>query len=556
MNQSIGLLMVEEGLLSAESLERALVRKEREGGSLALNLVLEGAIDEQSLASFYASRYSLSQVGEDTLDEVNADTFALVPLEIIYDSGILPLALQDETHLAVGLVDPTDRGLIAEATFFSGYTLVQHLITVSQMARYFAMLSGNPWRIGSAEAEALSRAAKPADNKAAADSLLEQTVALEDRLESALEASLDEVYHPNQPLEIAPEHQAEADAAANSPDLRTSGAFFIADRAAEGVSRIQIEAPPAPGPRPPALVVGVDQFQQEHGQTAEHDAIHETDVQPANPFVRVDITQQMAANISLGDGQESPATLIPRVLEGEADTDTGKMKVLGINLDLTSKSDDFETIQPVIETRQRAFGHRPKTAVPSIARRRKGLDISKNCYLLTLLSKNLGPEDADAVSAVRDLSTRLGEVRGRDELGDAIIDGLSSVYDSVAVMTLNGPRAVVWRCATGDEEATNKAVGQTVELESGGVFHRIAENRQFFLGPLPLESPVRDVLDNHHIHDVLVAPVELRGKTILLLYLDGGKKMPSPGTAIEHLLVDIAKGLERVILLRKRGRRK
>ncbi|MCA9565786.1 MAG: hypothetical protein KC561_19955, partial [Myxococcales bacterium] len=76
-------------------------------------------------------------------------------------------------------------------------------------------------------------------------------------------------------------------------------------------------------------------------------------------------------------------------------------------------------------------------------------------------------------------------------------------------------------------------------------------------GPLPLSSDLRVKLNVTHDKNVLVAPVELRSKTILMLYLDNGEsEFTSPGRSLERLLVDISKALERVILMRKRGRRK
>ena len=545
MAQSIGLLMVREGLLTRESLERALQRKEREGGSLALNLVLEGAVDEGRLSEFYRDRYQLPVAEEIQLQSVDDVTFSLIPLEIIYDSGIIPLFLPDEENLAVGLVDPTDRGLIAEATFFSGYNLHQHLITVSQMARHFARLAKQHWKIGAAEAEALARAAVDVPDSATED-LLEQADVLESRLEAALEADLDEIYHPNAPLEIAPEFAGE--------NLTQTGSFLITDRAAEGVSRIHLQPPSEIESAEKPVIVDAAEFQRELGDADEYTAVSDDAVAEENPFLEVEITQQVA----LGIGLDESVDIEPqRILEGEADTDKGTVRVLGINLDQIARSGDFSSPYPVISTRVSQFGDRPKTAVPTMPSLQAiPKDVNVNCHLLTLLGEKLGVADLEVAEAVTQICQRALEVTERDRLGDAIVQGLAPFFKSVAVMTLNGPRGVLWRCMR-DGKPANELIGKTAEIQEGGVLHRIATERKFYFGALPIDCAVRDVTQNKHLNRVFLAPIELRGKTILMLYLDpGSAEFRSPGSSIEKLLVDVSKGLERVILMRKRGRRK
>lgn len=547
MAQSVGLLMVEEGLLSREALERAVSRKERDGGSLALNLVLEGAVDEGTLVHFYAERYSLPTADESQLQNIDDETFSLIPLEIAYDSGIIALYCQDETHLAVGLVDPSDRGLIAEATFFSGYTLVQHLITVSQMARHFARLTKQPWKIAAAEAEALARQSVPPQQ--AVHGLLEQTEAIDQHLEAALEADLDEVYYPNQPLDFGDGRQE---------DVSSTGQFLITDDAAEGVSRIHIQAPEEGEQGTSPVVVDMHEFQQEHGDTDEYLAVSETATasSPANPFRRADITKQVAVSMGLGE-QDPAAEESPKVIEGHAETATGRVTVLGVNLDVNRTTGEHKAMVPVVSSRRSQFGERPKTSVPSVpVQGPLSSDVAKSCRLLTLLGTTLGADDPLVAGIVKGISVALNEVKERDQLGDAVVRGLGSVYQTAALMTLNGPRAVIWR-AVDKGKPSEALAGTTITLRAGGVLHRIAQERQFFFGPLPAESNLREAVDNPHAHPVLVAPIELRGKTIILLYIDAGSSdFPSPGPAVEKLLVDISKGLERVILLRKRGRRK
>ena len=181
----------------------------------------------------------------------------------------------------------------------------------------------------------------------------------------------------------------------------------------------------------------------------------------------------------------------------------------------------------------------------------------EHVHLLTRLGDVLGEANPSVAASLGQISAQLASVRHRDALGEAVVNGLSDWYDQVAVMTLNGPRAVLWRCSRAG--APNEAlVGRAVDIVEGGVMARATQERVFYYGPLPAASKLRDGLGITHGRSVLVAPIDMRGKTILLLALDPGAGAPwrSPGSHLERLLVDLAKGLERVILLRRRGRRK
>ncbi len=135
--------------MSAESLEQALRLKERQGGSLALNLVLTGAVDDEVLAAFYEERFRMPRLTEAELVEVGAEALKVLPSEIIYDCGILPIRpLGDEGgRMLVGVLDPMEPEELEEASFFAGLDLVPRLMTVGQLARHHLRLTGRRWRI-------------------------------------------------------------------------------------------------------------------------------------------------------------------------------------------------------------------------------------------------------------------------------------------------------------------------------------------------------------------------------------------------------------------------
>ncbi len=143
-------ILVQRGLLSAEALEQAVRLKERQGGSLAVNLVITGAIDDQTLSSFYRERYRLEPLGEDEISAVVLRTFRIIPVEIIYDFGLFPVRIEGVEgmeRLVVGMIDPSEPEVLEEASFFAALELVPKLMTIGQMARHYARLTGKRWKV-------------------------------------------------------------------------------------------------------------------------------------------------------------------------------------------------------------------------------------------------------------------------------------------------------------------------------------------------------------------------------------------------------------------------
>jgi hypothetical protein len=438
--------------------------------------------------------------------------------------------------------------LIAEATFFSGYKLQQRLITVSQMARHFSRLARQPWKLSVADAQSLGQApvVKPEIAKQV-DALLEQTSGMEVHLEEALAASLDEVY-------------GEGEAYVDTGPVLVSGVvedavmatqesvkILLPRDAAESVSRVVMEAAAEPKPEPEPVKVKLNK--------ATPSPLPEAEPRPAkkaNPFAKRSVTDKMIAL-----GLAKPKKKTKRVVAGRVRTKTGPVKVLGITLEKTEPDPLIIDPVAVVTPSVSQFRSRPKTAVPARPSQAPLDQASRrNFRLLTRLRDMFGEADDGVALAIEAVSDDLAKATERDSLGQATVDGLGEEYERAAIFTLSGPRAVVWRCKIGGLEAKN-VIGKTIEIQQGALLHRIAEERVFYFGPLSKESKLRRVLGIDHSNDLLIAPIELRGKTILILLLDAGDRpFPSPGGYIERLLSDISKGLERVILMRKRGRRK
>ncbi|MEL6181728.1 MAG: hypothetical protein AAFS10_22400, partial [Myxococcota bacterium] len=156
---SLGQILVARGVLSAVALEQAVRLKDLQGGSLAVNLVLAGVMDDKTLATFYQHHFGLPRVTEQQLSRVTREIFNLIPVEIIYDAGILPLAVHpDQGQLAVGVIDPTEKASLDEAAFFAAHDLTPHVMSIGQIARHYLRLTGKRWRIDWETVQARRRA--------------------------------------------------------------------------------------------------------------------------------------------------------------------------------------------------------------------------------------------------------------------------------------------------------------------------------------------------------------------------------------------------------------
>ncbi len=203
-----GKILVQRGVLSVEALEQAVRLKERHGGSLAVNLVITGALDDQTLVSFYRERYDVEPVTEEQLARIDRDMFRRIPVEIVYDAGIMPLWLEgeeDNPRLAVGLIDPSEPEVLEEAAFFAAMELAPKLLTIGQMARHYQRLTGKRWKVDwqtvlarrrihqariqaeASEEELVDLFDDPDERKGHLRDLIEQT--------QQLDASLDNLFH-------------------------------------------------------------------------------------------------------------------------------------------------------------------------------------------------------------------------------------------------------------------------------------------------------------------------------------------------------------------------
>ncbi|HEY8175557.1 MAG TPA: ATPase, T2SS/T4P/T4SS family [Gemmatimonadaceae bacterium] len=115
----IGDLLVREGLITKEQLEKALQEQKQNGTRVGYNLVKLGFIPETELTKMLARQYKMPAVDLSKFT-VDPKIAKLIPGEMALKNLVLPLK-RDGRTLTVAMADPTNMGVIEDMKFITRY---------------------------------------------------------------------------------------------------------------------------------------------------------------------------------------------------------------------------------------------------------------------------------------------------------------------------------------------------------------------------------------------------------------------------------------------------
>ena len=120
-SERIGELLLREGLISKEQLEKALQEQRQNGTRVGYNLVKLGFIQELELTKTLARQYKMPAVD---LSKFEADPkiVKLVPADLAVKNLVLPLR-RDGRTLTVAMADPTNFAVIDDLKFITRYDI-------------------------------------------------------------------------------------------------------------------------------------------------------------------------------------------------------------------------------------------------------------------------------------------------------------------------------------------------------------------------------------------------------------------------------------------------
>lgn len=517
--------VVRSGLASIDQVNEALRLKAEQGGALALHLVLQGAVEEEALANFYARQFEMARADARLISSVSAAVFQLIPIEIVYDNGILPLALMDEDRLLVGVVDPSEPERLEEAAFFAGYALEPTILRVRDMAEAFARLSGQPWKVSVEELDA-RRALREAPelDSAVLDGLFDELSTVEPLLEQ--EMSGDGDVRKRLLLHVE---------ALSSGDYEA--AYELTPEHRKNI------APLEPGGMPPPPV-----------------AEEAPSVILSKSLLRIEVPQQSRLAARLARTEHTSASLeATPVIAQEAALhpanlpDSGEV-VPPVNAFLDAIGPpSAAAVAPPLRTRT-AFRtptgetHPLEWATAGTAEVRPEDGVFSPP---AQLFERMPPAGVVTRAAFRHAMRGIERAETRDDIARELVQCLGLAIPNVILLSLRLPRVVIWDAQM--RRGPARLPGRLLDLQEGGVLHRAARESLGFRGRLPDGDPLRDALGRELGRDSLVLPLTVKRRVIGFLVLDAGYEDELPPMQDQYVALSesLGEAFRRVILLRK-----
>src|SRR5262245_32386172 len=120
-NERIGDLLVREGLITREQLEKALQEQKQNGTRVGYNLIKLGYIQELELVRQLAKQFKMNAVD---LSKFNVDPkiAKLIPTDLATKNLVIPLK-RDGRQLTVAMADPTNLGVLEDLKFITRYDI-------------------------------------------------------------------------------------------------------------------------------------------------------------------------------------------------------------------------------------------------------------------------------------------------------------------------------------------------------------------------------------------------------------------------------------------------
>ncbi|HJQ21739.1 MAG TPA: ATPase, T2SS/T4P/T4SS family [Gemmatimonadaceae bacterium] len=117
----IGDLLIREGLITKEQLEKALQEQRQNGTRVGYNLVKLGFVQEIELTKTLAKQFKMPAVDLSKF-EVDPKIAKLIPGEMAIKNLVLPLK-RDGRTLTVAMADPTNMGVVEDLKFITRYDI-------------------------------------------------------------------------------------------------------------------------------------------------------------------------------------------------------------------------------------------------------------------------------------------------------------------------------------------------------------------------------------------------------------------------------------------------
>jgi type IV pilus assembly protein PilB len=121
-NERIGDLLVREGLITREQLEKALQEQKQNGTRVGFNLIKLGFIQELELIRTLAKQFKMPAVDLSKF-VVDPKIAKMIPSDLATKNLVVPLK-RDGRQLTVAMADPTNLGVLEDLKFITRYDII------------------------------------------------------------------------------------------------------------------------------------------------------------------------------------------------------------------------------------------------------------------------------------------------------------------------------------------------------------------------------------------------------------------------------------------------
>jgi len=133
MRRKIGEILVEKGLITATTLQRALARAKRQQKKLGFVLEDIEVITGEELSAALAQQYGYRVVNDFARFKFPADVLRLIPVDVALPNLIFPLKIENG-RLAIAMADPTDTRIVTNIATNHGLKVVPYIATRRDIA--------------------------------------------------------------------------------------------------------------------------------------------------------------------------------------------------------------------------------------------------------------------------------------------------------------------------------------------------------------------------------------------------------------------------------------
>lgn len=127
-------MLVRAGLISQLQLDSARSEAARDGGSAAEILVLNGAMDDDTLTAFYCEHLLLPRIPSEECRRFDKRVIARIPKDMALELRAIPVSVDKDGYLTVMMSDPGDSQAIDEIVFHTGAYVIRAVSTQVQIA--------------------------------------------------------------------------------------------------------------------------------------------------------------------------------------------------------------------------------------------------------------------------------------------------------------------------------------------------------------------------------------------------------------------------------------